>query len=47
MFGDHTFFALIAAVLLILFALKARGALAKAVDPLVLRLSSGRETSLS
>ena len=35
MFGDHTFFALIAAVLLILFALKARGALAKAADPLV------------
>jgi len=35
LFGDHTFFALIAGVLLILFAVKARGALAKASDPVV------------
>jgi F-type H+-transporting ATPase subunit a len=35
LFGDHTFFALVAALLLILFALKARGALAKAQDPVV------------
>ena len=35
MFGDHTFFALVAALLLILFAIKARGALAKASDPVV------------
>jgi F-type H+-transporting ATPase subunit a len=34
-FGDHTFFALIAVLLLILFALSARGALAKAQDPAV------------
>ena len=34
-FGDHTFFAVLAAVLLILFALKARRALAKASDPVV------------
>jgi len=34
-FGDHTFFAIIAAVSLILFALKARGALAKAQDSIV------------
>jgi len=34
-FGDHTFFALIAVFLLILFALSARGALAKAQDPAV------------
>ena len=34
-FGDHTFFAIIAAVSLILFALKARGALAKAQDSVV------------
>ena len=33
--GDHTFFALIAALVLILFALYARGALAKAQDPAV------------
>ena len=33
--GDHTFFAIIAAILLILFAVKARGALAKAQDPVV------------
>ena len=35
MFGDHTFFALVAGLLLILFAIKARGALAKASDPVV------------
>lgn len=35
LFGDHTFFALVAALLLILFAVKARGALAKAGDPVV------------
>jgi len=35
MFGDHTFFATIAGLLLILFAIKARGALAKASDPVV------------
>lgn len=35
MFGDHTFFALVAALLLILFAFKARGVLAKASDPVV------------
>ena len=34
-FGDHTFFALIAGILLILFALAARRALAKAQDPAV------------
>jgi len=34
-FGDHTFFAVVAALLLILFALKARGALAKAQDSIV------------
>lgn len=33
--GDHTFFAIVAAILLVLFALKARGALAKAQDPVV------------
>lgn len=33
--GDHTFFALIAAVLLLLFAFAARSALAKAQDPAV------------
>jgi F-type H+-transporting ATPase subunit a len=35
MFGDHTFFAIVAGVLLILFAIKARGALVKASDPVV------------
>src|SRR6185503_12468993 len=34
-FGDHTFFAVIAVILLILFAVKARGALVKSQDPLV------------
>jgi len=34
-FGDYTFFALIAVLLLILFALSARGALAKAQDPAI------------
>lgn len=34
-FGDHTFFAVIAGILLILFAVKARGALVKSQDPLV------------
>jgi F-type H+-transporting ATPase subunit a len=34
-FGDHTFFAIVAAVLLILFALSARKALAKAQDPVI------------
>jgi F-type H+-transporting ATPase subunit a len=34
-FGDHTFFAVIAATLLILFAVKARGALVKSQNPLV------------
>jgi F-type H+-transporting ATPase subunit a len=33
--GDHTFFAAIAAVLLIVFAIRARGALARAQDPTV------------
>ena len=33
--GDHTFFALFAALILVLFALAARGALAKAQDPAV------------
>jgi len=33
--GDHTFFAVIAALLLLLFAFAARGALAKAQDPAV------------
>lgn len=33
--GEHTFFALVAAILLLLFAFAARGALAKAADPLV------------
>ena len=35
LFGDHTFFAVVAGLLLILFAIKARGALAKASDPVV------------
>ncbi|MGZ8494312.1 MAG: F0F1 ATP synthase subunit A [Candidatus Binatia bacterium] len=35
MFGDHTFFAVVAGLLLIVFAIKARGALAKAIDPVV------------
>jgi F-type H+-transporting ATPase subunit a len=35
MFGDHTFFALVAGMILILFAIKARGALVKASDPVV------------
>jgi F-type H+-transporting ATPase subunit a len=35
LFGDHTFFALVSAFLLILFALKARSALAKAKDAVV------------
>jgi len=35
MFGDHTFFAVLAAVSLLLFALKAHHALAKASDPVV------------
>ncbi len=35
MFGDHTFFAVVAGLLLILFAIKARGVLAKASDPVV------------
>jgi len=34
-FGDHTFFATAAVLLLILFALMARGALAKAQDPTI------------
>jgi F-type H+-transporting ATPase subunit a len=34
-FGDHTFFAVIAGILLLLFALAARRALAKAQDPAV------------
>ena len=33
--GDHTFFALVAAFLLVLFALAARSALARAQDPAV------------
>ena len=33
--GDHTFFAIIAALLVLLFAFSARGALAKAKDPVV------------
>jgi|ERR1044071_4629344 F-type H+-transporting ATPase subunit a len=33
--GDHTFFAIVAGLLLILFAVAARGALAKAQDPVV------------
>ncbi|MGH7816564.1 MAG: F0F1 ATP synthase subunit A, partial [Candidatus Binatia bacterium] len=33
--GDHTFFAVVAVILLILFAIMARGALAKAQDPAV------------
>jgi F-type H+-transporting ATPase subunit a len=33
--GDHTFFALVAAILLLLFAFSARAALAKAQDPAV------------
>jgi F-type H+-transporting ATPase subunit a len=33
--GDHTFFAIIAALLMLLFAFSARGALAKAKDPVV------------
>jgi len=35
MFGDHTFFALVAGAILILFAIKARAALVKASDPVV------------
>jgi len=35
MFGDHTFFALVAGGLLVLFAIKARAALMKASDPVV------------
>jgi F-type H+-transporting ATPase subunit a len=35
LFGDHTFFALTAALLLILFALKARRALLRSSDPVV------------
>jgi F-type H+-transporting ATPase subunit a len=35
LFGDHTFFALAAALLLILFALKARRALLRSSDPVV------------
>jgi F-type H+-transporting ATPase subunit a len=35
LFGDHTFFAIVAGILLIFFAIKARGALAKAADPVV------------
>jgi F-type H+-transporting ATPase subunit a len=35
MFGDHTFFAVIAGLLLILFAVNARRALVKASDPVV------------
>ena len=34
-FGDHTFFAMVAVLLLILFAMVARGALAKAQDPTI------------
>jgi F-type H+-transporting ATPase subunit a len=34
-FGDHTFFAIVSAVLLILFALSARKALAEAQDPVI------------
>ena len=33
--GDHTFFAIIAVLLLVLFAFKARGALTAAKDPVV------------
>jgi F-type H+-transporting ATPase subunit a len=33
--GEHTFFAIVAAILLLLFAFAARGALVKAADPLV------------
>src|SRR5918994_2258210 len=33
--GEHTFFALVAAVLLLFFAIAARGALAKVADPVV------------
>ena len=35
LFGDHTFFALVAAVLLVVFAFKARAALVNAADPVV------------
>ena len=35
LFGEHTFFALIAAVLLVVFAFKARAALVNAADPVV------------
>jgi F-type H+-transporting ATPase subunit a len=35
MIGDHTFFAVVAGLLLIWFGIKARGALAKASDPVV------------
>ncbi len=34
-FGDHTFFAVVAAILLLLFAFKARAALTRATDPVV------------
>jgi len=34
-FGDHTFFAVVAAILLLLFAFKARVALTRATDPVV------------
>jgi F-type H+-transporting ATPase subunit a len=33
--GDHTFFAIVAALLLLIFAIKARNTLAKAQDPMV------------
>jgi len=35
LFGEHTFFALVAAVLLVFFAFKARAALTNAADPVV------------
>jgi len=35
LFGEHTFFALVAAVLLVVFAFKARAALVNAADPVV------------
>ena len=35
LFGEHTFFALVAAVLLVVFAFKARAALVNATDPVV------------
>ena len=34
-FGDHTFFAIVAGILVVLFAIKARSALAKAEDSVV------------